>query len=442
MMQASRRGVWGLSLVASSLGVALARDARAERSVGTTAEVAEGTEGTEGDDEAPSATRSAKSLASLVVDGRVRALAGIERLGTVLEQDSGVVELESRVVPRLSMGSWRVRAPLELAHRESFGANFRESRGELRLQLIGRPARGVRVDVSLGARAAWRPAWPDPYQPESDGTLGATDRYSTWDRLASVEVAYRPERRHEVSLRYDGMLRDGREDPSFDPIEGAMHLTPSDRVEHEGRASYRYARKRYELELGARAVLEQWYFVFARDAGTGATHTGGDPTLPNPLQRLVTLAAEASGEARLGETSWWLGGGYELRQTTDRYQGYYSSLTHAPTVRARFIDKQGLELRARMGATLKTYGPDSYAPGPTHPALTSGERRWDRRWTLDTRASIPVGDDVRAVVDLGATVRRTNYPPYVPGAFPVGAAYDIDWNYDAWRFVAGAEFEL
>jgi hypothetical protein len=114
----------------------------------------------------------------------------------------------------------------------------------------------------------------------------------------------------------------------------------------------------------------------------------------------------------------------------DAFQGYYSFLAHHPEFRVDWAVHSRVSLVARAEARWRLYGPWSYAAGPDHPPLLWGDRRTDVRGALDLEVRVALGNGFFAVLDLRGVLRRTNYPPYVPGVFPATRQYDIRWDYE------------
>jgi hypothetical protein len=394
------------------------------------------------DAKAPTDEQDEEERERFAVSGRLRVETGGVRGGGVVEDVGGVAAVGARLVPRLTLGSVRFRLPVELSHEETPGAALRRSIGEVTLQAIARPHKRLRIELSAGVHGDYRPDWEDPYQPKLDGTLAATSRFSSWDQRAGLELRLSPAKRQKLELKYVVVLRDGREDESFEEILRPTHIPPSDRIEHTLELTGSYERRAFEVHVAVQAGRREDYFQFARDRGTGATHTGAGGAPPNPLQVLERLSPHADGEARFLAGRLSLRGGYALVLQRDVYQGYYSYHEHTPSVRLAYEDRDWLECSLRGEMSLRTYGPDGYAAGPTHPPLESGVRRWDRRFRLTLEVEAPIGAGLALSGSGSALVRRTNYPAYVPGVFPSGAPYDIDWDYESYRATVGITYRF
>jgi hypothetical protein len=337
--------------------------------------------------------------------------------------------------------AWGMELPIDASHRATQGASVDETSGSAGLELRYRHGPELRLSVEAELSGVWRPDWPDQYTPLGDGSYMPTDRYSHWDREVGATVATIPLRHHHARAEYGYALVDYREDPGFDPVNVPNHLVPSDHEQHSLDLSWRYFGDGWKAGVAADAFLKRYFFVFARDAGTGLTHANPGGLPPNPLQELrgVEPALTFEREWAGGKLELELSYGYEIQQ--DTFQGYYSFTGHHPALDLTWAVGSGHELRAKTWVRWRTYGPDSYAAGPRHPPLTYGDRRVDRRGAVSLGYRMRIARGVHAVADGDVVARRTNFPPYEPAVFPSTRLYDIDWSYTNWSFLAGLEYE-
>ncbi len=352
---------------------------------------------------------------------------------------AAVMQAEADARVDVTRGQWRLRVPIEASHRETQGASFDETGAAAGAALRWRHSARLRITAEGELSGVWRPDWPDPYQPAPTGGTMTTDRYSHLDRSVGATVALIPIKHHHARVAYEYTLVDYRQDPAFDAIEEPNHLVPSDHEQHALDLSWRYFGSGWKAGVGADLFVKQYFFAFARDAGTGYTHAGPGGAPPNPLQRLRGLEPSASVERTWLDDSLEidLSYGYEIQQ--DTFEGYYSYRGHHPVAKLRWTVRRGHELSARAELRWRTYGPNAYAAGPSHPPLTYGDRRVDRRGVVSTGYRMNLGGGWSAVADGSITRRRTNFPSYEPGVFPASRAYDIDWNYDNWALLLGVE---
>jgi hypothetical protein len=360
---------------------------------------------------------------------------GTRRASGAMQRAEADVELE------IERGAWGLGVPVDASHRETQGASLDETSGSAGLELRYRHGPELRLSVEAEVSGVWRPDWPDQYQPVGDGTYLPTDRYSHWDREVGATVAAIPLRHHHARIEYGYALVDYREDPNFDPVNAPNHLVPSDHELHSAGLSWRYFGDGWKTGVAADAFLKRYFFAFARDAGTGLTHANPGGLPPNPLQELRGLEPALTFEREWldGDLELGLSYGYEIQQ--DTFQGYYSYTGHHPEIDLTWAIRPGHALRGKAWLRWRTYGPNSYAEGGSHPPLTYGDRRVDRRGAVSLGYRMRIAGGLHAVADGDVIVRRTNFPSYEPGVFPSTRLYDIDWSYTNWSILAGVEYE-
>jgi hypothetical protein len=350
-----------------------------------------------------------------------------------------VAVVSTQAEPALSLGPTRIAFPVDLSHRQTFGISLSELQGEAALEVGVHPDDGE-IAARGGIRGRYRPEWPDPYQPQADGTLLPTDRWSYVAGFVGLDGRWDVAKPVRLSADYEYQRLDSKDDPNFDPVDHPTHIPPEDGWAHAGEVSLRLRSGPLRVTLGSTLEWKGYLLRYARDAGTGLTHAGpgGDP--PNPLYR--EIVAEPAVEARLAPKGapWKVRAGYGLEMQEDLFEGYYSYLGHHPTAGLDLALGEVCEVAVRGEVSLRTYGPDSYAVGGSHPALDWGDRRVDRRYGGSVDLDFPVTRSWIVSVSGDALVRRTNFPDYVPGVFPAGGAVDIDWDYEDLRVLAGVEY--
>jgi hypothetical protein len=356
-----------------------------------------------------------------------------------LDADAAFLEAGAEARFEAERGRWRLRAPVEAAHRSTAGASLDESDGAVGLELRYRKSRLLRLTAAAEIAGVWRPDWPDQYQPQPGGGYAPTDRYSHWDRELELGVASSPWKRNHGRLKYDYTIVDYRSDPNFDPLDEPTHLVPSDHSRHRLRGSWSRNGDRTSLDASLELSVKSYFFAFARDAGTGLTHAGAGGAPPNPLQRLIGVEPAVGVEREIGD--WQLEVDYSFEVVDDVFEGYYSYTGHHP----------GIELSRKLGdhrvgiegeLWWRRYGPGSYAESASHPPLTYGDRRVDRKGKIELAGEYRVATSWLATAATSLVSRRTNFPPYRPGVFPSSRQYSIDWNYDNWQLMVGIEHEL
>ncbi|MEM9488501.1 MAG: hypothetical protein AAGC55_05125 [Myxococcota bacterium] len=355
-----------------------------------------------------------------------------------IDANAPLVSFGGSVRTRVDHSSFRLNLPLSVSHRETQGVALSETRAGSGLELEYRPSKRFRVGVSAKLAGAWRPDWPDQYQPLDDGTLQGSDRKSFWRRQTGAEVYGRPFGRHRLRAKYDYALIDYRQDPMFDAIEEPNHLVPSDHSRHSASLSWAYWARSWKLGAGVDGSWKNYDFAYARDAGTGRTNATSE--MPNPLQRIRDIEPNVEVEIELWNDRLELELGYGYEIVDDLYQGYYSYTGHHPELRITFQPSPAWQLRASSELRWRRYGPNSYAEGSNHPALRYGDRRVDRKAAADLKLSRKLSDTWGVFTAWELDIRRTNFPNYVPNVFPSSSQYDINWDYENWQLVAGIEF--
>src|SRR6266545_983496 len=318
----------------------------------------------------------------------------------------GAALVEGTAAPTMKTGAWKLDVPLRFHHFQTFGASLSETYGSATVGIEDRVAKALRLGASLGLSGAWRPDWPDLYQPQANNPspsggfeLTPTNRYSylAWHAGASLGVT--PFARNHLRLKYQYVHTGYVRDPNF-RLDRPMHLTPRDNGQHRLESSWRAFGDGYAVAARFEYVHRQDEVYLARNAVTGLTNF-----YTTPYQRLDRM--EPSVEVT-------------VKRLADRVEGE---------------------------AWLLEYGPSSKAaglpPDPTVPGrLEHGTRLYDRRGAVGATASYAFTKRLAAKLK-GEWVRRsTNYPDYVPGYYPSTKLYDIEWSYVNTLVVAGVELRL
>ena len=337
-----------------------------------------------------------------------------------------------------SIGPVRFELPLEYEQLNLPGADLNEFRGGATLRGTLQLSRRFEPFASAELTGVWRPNWPDLYQPAAGGGLLSTDRFSYFQRAYQLGVQALFGRSTRARVAYTYSLWDYRTDPAFHPVDSPNHLPPSDHDEHGLKLSIGTtlgpARPRLALDLFQR----DYFFVFARDRQTGKTHAGPGGPPPNPLYVVRGAEPEISLAARLASVT--LRGSFGVQLVDDAFQGYYSSVAQHPALSARWLAGKTWSVELAGELWFRRYGPDSYGQGPSHPALTFGDRRVDRTSSLQLVSRWKVNDEWALASSVKAVLRRSNFPAYEPGVFPRSARYSIDWSYDNWQLLLAAEY--
>lgn len=351
-----------------------------------------------------------------------------------------VVVSDVKLRPGYGNKIWEFTLPVNLTQRSTFAESLDQTEGGVALKVESKQVPRLTLGAAAEVLGAFRPSWPDPYQPQTDGSLTKTDRHSYYERSLRVEAVARPARRNWLAAGYQYSLVAYEQDPAFDAFDAPSHLVPGDHERHQLELYWRFLKKPFKLEVGAQGFLRQSFFFFARDAHTGATHAGRGGAPPNPLQETRGIEPEISVRWRSWAERWTLSGTYGYAVVEDTFQGYYSSASHHVELVSAHRLGRTLRLEVAGEGWLLKYGPRSYREGPGHPPLTSGDRRFDRRLQLRTEASAPLGHNLVAELQAKWVVRETNFPAYRPGIFPASRSYDIEWNYENVLVLLGLKY--
>ena len=373
------------------------------------------------------------------VDGSAELRGGALSGRSTLRTRGGLIDGQAGAEPALEQGRWRLALPVTIGHRETPGADLRETRGGIDADARWKRDARLRLDLELGLRLTSRPGWADEYQPTATG-LGATDRYSHRDLRLGAALTAIPLRHQHARLGLRVTDYDYDDDPAYDAIDAAPHLVPGDRREIDLDGSWRHFGDGWKLGGAIAFEDRRDDRNYARDAGTGVTHAGAGGPPPNPLYHQLSFEPSIGAELELRDETIELGADLGYAIVSDRYQGYYSWRGLHPQLHAR-VHVGALDAKLTGEAQLATYGDGSYAAGGNHPPLESGTVRKDTK--LEGR--LDVGYQVRrhltVVAGADVTKRTTNFPDYVPGVFPAGAQYDVRWDYVNWEASAGVRFE-
>lgn len=354
--------------------------------------------------------------------------------------DSSLLELSAAWVPWRRVGPLRLELPLEYQQLNLPGGKLAEYRPSASVRATLRHFRSVHPYAAAEVAAALRPNWPDLYQPLPSGELLPTNRFSYWERRFELgaQALWGRSTKARAAVRYS--LLDYRQDPAFLPVDEPNHLTPSDHQELTLKLGLSTAlgpvRPRLSLDLWQR----DYFFVFARDRLTGKTHAGPRGLPPNPLY------SSRGAEPELGLTLRLPFGlaraAYGVQLVADTFQGYYSSVTHHPSLGLRWsaTKRLGAELTGEL--SLRRFGPDSYAAGRSHPALDFGDRRVERLGSVRFEATWKLSSEWAFIASGKLTSRSTNFPNYRPGTFPRNARYDVRWDYDNWQLSLGVQCRI
>lgn len=338
------------------------------------------------------------------------------------------LQFDAAVEPNFGTRRWVVALPLLVAFRGTPGSELGESRGRVGLAGGWNLPKRLSLLAEVGVEGILRPNWPDLYQPNEEGQLAPTDRYSRWSRQARASASWRITRGVRLRFDYGYRLVVYEQDPNFDPLEAPTHLVPDDHQQHRAELEFAWDVRPFFVRLGATGWLRDDFFNFSRDAGTGVTHAGPGGAPPNPLQAYQGLSPALSLGIRAPQGG--LHFRYAVAVVEDPFQGYYSSVTHSPRLNLWWRPGPGLKLRAGVEVNRRRFGPGSYQEGPRHPPLSEGTRRADQWVDLEAELSWSATSELELAVVVEHRSRETNFPDYVPGFFPRSRAYDITWDYD------------
>ena len=350
--------------------------------------------------------------------------------------------------PSVQWSAFQLSLPTQIEHRETWGAHLSRTDASSTLALDFKPMRQFKATLEGGIAAVSKPTWLDPYQPVDnlvDNGFLPTDRRSRVDTTFGARLMTVPWSKTFARLGYAFTRSMTTRDPAFDPIERPNHLTPRNNDEHRLRASLKTTLGALKPGVSISAFQREWFFVFARDGGTGSTNAGpgGDP--PNPLQLFRGLELEPEAALTLLNEAVVIDAGWRVRLVDDVYAGYYGRIENRLSLGMQTHtgpkDLQ-LETRTRFDFNYVLYGENAYAAGGRHPALDDGDRRTLRRSRVTVAARFPEHAPVHLVGELAASSQVTNFPDYLPGVFPRTQNYVVDWDYQNASAWLGLEIAL
>jgi hypothetical protein len=354
-----------------------------------------------------------------------------------LDESAGLLLLRGKLVPTLTRGELELRLGLQVATETSFGAPQDEQKLRFGPEVQWRPVKRLRLEVQGGLQWVRRPGWHDQYQPLPDGSLGQTDRYGYLELFVGGGLSWEVHRWNYLEVTYRGTLHNQVDDPSYEPDVSPDHLVPSDRIQNEMELRWRYQHRPWRLAVGVQGEYDDYSNVYARDAGTGATHAGPGGAPPNPLFEALKFGPGL--EVRRE----WLDGGLQVAASyrheiqLDQFAGYYSYQGPRAELGLEVHPAEGWVLKSAAVGRWRRYGAGSYAEGPSHPALDYGTRRSDRLFSLEADALIHLIGPLSAHLRSEWSRSDSNFPDYVPNRFPASRRYLIDWDHNNWQLQAG-----
>lgn len=373
----------------------------------------------------------------LQLRARVSAVAGgFSGQGTRRESGAlGVLDARAALAARL--GSLELDVPARVERVETLGADLSQTRASVAVEPSWRPIRRLKLGAEAGVVRVWRLGWQDQYQPNPDLTLQHTNRYSYVAWRAGANVYAQPAAHQHLRLRWRMTSYEYTRDPNWDP-NFPTHITPRDNVQHAVDGSWRYLQRDYAVALRLETTFRRDSVYPARHALTGSVRT---PTR-TPHQRLNDYEPSTELELRRladGHVKVSLRFGWAVRD--DAYEGYYSYSGPHPRAVVEWSPLERLELAATAEAWWLRYGPSSRDPNRPTPN-EGGTRLHDQRRRVELKARCRIGGGLSAIAEGEWVWRETNYPDYVPGVFPSTRLYDIRWDYQNLRAVAGLEWRI
>tara|TARA_R110002073_G_scaffold140253_12_gene290985 strand:+ start:53091 stop:54431 length:1341 start_codon:yes stop_codon:yes gene_type:complete len=375
-------------------------------------------------------------------DASVDTKAGYFSGDATLQTPGAFEEIGASVRPQVEHKQWRLQVPVQASDRRTISASLNETQGSAGARLRYKKSRALNVTLRGDLSGRWREGWPDQYQPLPDGGLSPTDRNSRWQRSAGLDVASVLLKKHHLKGAYQYELVDYREDPTFNPIDAPTHVVPGDRGEHTLELSWMHWGKATKLGGGLDVRHRESFFAYSRDAKDGQTHAASGGLPPNPLQVMVEVEPYLAWEYGRLKDRWQLDVYYGVEIVSDRFEGYYSSVAQHPKVDLTIKTSQSGKAKAGAEVYWRRYGANSYAEGARHPPLSFGDRRVERRFLADVSYQHELGRSWSLVAEGSVSVKRTNFPDYVPMVFPSGREYDIRWNYTNFAASIGLEWHV
>ena len=364
------------------------------------------------------------------IEGETEVSSGTLSGHGTLREDAVFAEVGVQAKPQREIHDhWRLTLPTEARYRHTWLAPLRELQGELGPNLSFKPVKQWEFEVEGGADGRYRPGWPDQYQVRPDGSLAPTDRFSSWAVHGGGSVRWGSFKKTRIKIAYELTRVDYLDDPAYDPNEEPTHLVPSDRWEHSVKLDGHRRWGNVSVKPGLDIEYKHYLNAYARDAGTGLTHAGAGGAPPNPVLRVWDVKPGVRVEVVAIEDRLTITPGYVHEVSVDIYDGYYSY--QGPHASLDVECELGKRWTADLDADLelRRYGSGSYAEGGAHPPLESGSRRREREFDVDLDVAYALTDHWSLFARAGWLTKASNLPDYVPGAYPAGRQYSIDWDY-------------
>ncbi|MDH4262058.1 MAG: hypothetical protein OEV78_03330 [Spirochaetia bacterium] len=300
------------------------------------------------------------------------------------------------------------------------------------------------INFELKYQWMYRPTWPDLYQPNPLGFNGVpdpkydsylpTDRNSYQRISPELNFIFTKVENLEIYLN-PGYLRNiDNSDPAFN-INVPTHLTPSSYSSLFLVVGAKYEGvKPLKMELINKVESSTYDIALARDAITGKTHY---MTSPNPLYIELNNKTTVALGIYFEKIKLEVKPIASLDFNVDQYQGYYSYTGFEPGIEIKQKIKN-FQYSIKFSEDLQNYASTSFDSTKTLDNKTL--------YKYYTKASLDLGYSLSKNLEIFAEgdmlIKKTNYPPYVPGVNPATKNYDINFSFNNFSVNSGVTYKF
>ena len=296
-----------------------------------------------------------------------------------------------------------------------------------------------------------KPSWPDLYQPNprvytagsnQQISYDSTDRYS-YHKLGVDYTWARPIKNNRSLYWNAGIFRKfGYEDPNYD-LAVPTRLAPDVYTGIKGRIGVKDTDDQRPVGREFSNTIEFRYYdsKLARDAVTGFTNYLSNP---NPNYMLINDKTVYMLEFRIPKSSMTIKPYGVLELNIDPYAHYYSFVGgKVGFILNQKIFAEKVEYKVKASFEYQQFGASAYGTSATHPPLTDGTYLYKMYVDAGLEINYMFSQSFEYFIEGGLSIKRTNYPSYVPGVNPVsGRNYDIDFSFNNYSVRSGFTYRL